>query len=102
MQRLALALLATVVVAETPCGHKRPDTLPDPEPGTCTDVGKCCDWTWPPPLTKIDSCDPTKKDEGCFGCKPPGCCCQGGLMVLTESGSTNVTSCCDYFYSDGL
>ena len=61
MKYLALTLFSAIVAAEKGCGDKRPGTLPD-YPGSCTDIGKCCDWTWPPPLTNVLSCDPTKSD----------------------------------------
>ena len=50
IKHFALALFAVVAIANN-CGDKRPGSLPDPGPGTCNDDGKCCDWTWPPPLS---------------------------------------------------
>ena len=91
--RIVLALLVIGVNANG-CGDKRPGGLPDPGPGTCNDVGKCCDWTWPPALTSVISC----ADSGCV---PPSCCSQAGMMVLTPDGDIHVASCCDYFYEDG-
>ena len=99
MKYLASALFAAVVAANG-CGEKRRDTLPDPGPGTCNDVAKCCDWTWPPPLTAVVSCDSTVPGS-CYNCKAPDCCCQSGGMMIGRDGKIHVSSCCDYFYSDG-
>ena len=54
--KIMFAMLAVGVIANG-CGDKRPGGLPDPGEGTCNDVGKCCEWTWPPMLTGINSCD---------------------------------------------
>ena len=105
MNFLFSSLLAGVIMAEgfetTPCGSKRSPNLPDPQPGTCVDVGKCCKWTWPPPLTAKVSCD-SSVPGGCYGCEAPSCCCQAGLMCLNTTGGTSVASCCSYFMPSGL
>ena len=108
MNKLSLlALAASFVIGEetfgsgtTPCGAKRSPNLPDPQPGTCVDVGKCCELTWPPPLTAKVSCD-SSVPGSCYGCNAPGCCCQAGTMVLTHDGKTGAASCCSYFLKDG-
>ena len=96
---MMFAMLAVGVMANG-CGDKRPGGLPDPGEGTCNDVGKCCDWTWPPMFTGINSCD-SSQPGSCYGCEAPHCCCQSGMMVLTPDGGIHVASCCDYFYEDG-
>ena len=98
-----LALAATLTLGEeTPFSSVTDPTCPGRKtPGSCTDVGKCCDWTWPPPLTNKVSCDSTIPGS-CINCKPPGCCCQAGLMCLTPEGGIAVASCCSYFLKSGL
>ena len=86
---------------ENSCGTSRPSGLPDPGAGTCNDVGKCCEWTWPPMLTGTVSCDTTTKDNGCYGCEPPSCCCAAGTLTLKASGGQGVGSCCDCYYTEG-
>lgn len=98
---LSLAVFFTIVECldadwTNPCGENRSSLLPDPGPGTCNDVDKCCDWTWPPPLTANVSCE----TGACASCQPPDCCCNAGMMVLTIDGGVGVASCCDYFLSD--
>mmetsp|Transcript_36139 Transcript_36139/g.64318 ORF Transcript_36139/g.64318 Transcript_36139/m.64318 type:complete len:165 (+) Transcript_36139:60-554(+) len=102
---LFTAVLSVSVIAEyvelrnaTPCGSKRSPYLPDPGPGTCVDVGKCCNWTWPPALTTTLSCVDDGKPGPCFKCKPPNCCCESGTMVVTQTGAVDVASCCDLFF----
>ena len=100
MRSTLIAAILVAVSNANGCGDLRPSTLPDPGPGTCNDVGKCCDWTWPPAFTSVVSCDTTIPGS-CYGCKAPSCCCEAGLMVLTDKGDIHVASCCDYFYADG-
>ena len=98
---VVLAMSSTEFSTDESCGTSRPGGLPDPGPGTCLDIGKCCDWTWPPMLTGTVSCDTTSKTDGCFGCEPPSCCCEAGTLTIKTDGTQGVGSCCDCYYTEG-